>query len=1289
MRAFLTGETIFNYRDLAWPSNETVLADFAAGFKLDLTRRALYLGPFFAIANTLGLTSLMTEKIFFVIIGFAMGFLPFISSFKFLRSKLGNDNQKKIFVVSLVFGLFYMLNPYAVQKLSTTAFGFAFSYSLIPLVFYFYDKSLNERKFSSIFYAGLVISLAIAGTMQFLIHLPLFLLIPWLILTVIRKRKLKQESLLALRNAFFVFGIWFLISSYWLFMTAAIFATNTIPHPSYVLTTLMLGQFSEATNLTDVFRLGGVWWPLINITPIVGEPFWTFLTFVPPIFAISSILLTRKRELQFYQLSFSVIMLFIMFFYKGTQPPLPDVYGHLYDLPIVGWMFRVPDTNGMFVPLYMGLMIAIGLYHVLSLNTRKIINPLKFAVPAFLVVSMSIVAWPMFTGDYGGAYKEKPPSEPSIIKDDAPNPFEISKQNVMVIGGNDKLRALDASLPNGTAIIPADLSLGLVRSLDSSIIDKLVLDNRDELPMRFLDSKDAIVISPFDHTRNHRPPQVWSVASTQDPLHADFHPYLNQFKLKNEDIDFSKGVVITWGNDTLKIPFQISKSGPYVVYIRYLENQQGGNLGIDIDGTRMYLYTKERTDSFLWKDVGTYDLKSGEHMLSLANLDGLNAVNIVALIPASALSKMTEAAQNFAEDKRLIYDLDSKSNFYMTGREIQSGIDFRSNGTFQTVISNQIRVPDNASALALEFRSIQNNTSPSSYKIKDLSVTPVFDKYLLDSDFENDGEKTLWKTSNSDFLSISIEKERPISGIGSLRIDVKNAVNANPNWKTVESSLIPTFGGTALKIQVTTSAENTNSAHSKIRFFDKDRKYIGDALLFNIINTPNRGWNAQLVTPIDARFVSLSFWTKPSQSPGFLLLDNARIENMIPQTIYHGDLRTLKNLTPMYQDIKLQQSDALVSIKPGEQGAMATASISPIAVTPNMILKYSMLVDADHVDEFSVRSIFSNNRVDSPVYYNDTLGNISTIRSGQSLMTSVNILKESDYTIAVSVRPHSDHSSLETRIGEQSLSYLLNDNDREFRWIYQTIHLPKGITGLSFMTQDDLDIGRVVMFSDSREGEKLPDLYATEEKPGNIRDFKKLSDTDYSLMIESSSPIMLKFDKIYSGLWAIHYGDKRAYSIPLYPSMSGFIVDAQGNIGASVEYLPQHGLFLGMMITIATIALSVIFLVCKFEIINSARMALPIRLLVGGHSNLAASSRQLSTIEDNVSLQKENELHKLLNINNYKLAFLIALVLLISLTIFMSQGQKHLDNITIPLFLILSIGTAWGFIELKVSKKRE
>ena len=142
LRAILVGDALYVYRDDTWPTNlGHLISDSLNTFDLEATRRLLYLAPFFALSNVLGHSSLLAEKSLFIFTRFIIGFLPYLVTYKFLSSKLGDTHKNRIFAVSLIAGFFYAYNPFITEKFGAAVVGFPISYALIPLIFYYFDTS--------------------------------------------------------------------------------------------------------------------------------------------------------------------------------------------------------------------------------------------------------------------------------------------------------------------------------------------------------------------------------------------------------------------------------------------------------------------------------------------------------------------------------------------------------------------------------------------------------------------------------------------------------------------------------------------------------------------------------------------------------------------------------------------------------------------------------------------------------------------------------------------------------------------------------------------------------------------------------------------------------------------------------------------------------------------------------------------------------------------------------------------------------------------------------------------
>jgi hypothetical protein len=638
LRAFLVGDTLYIYRDDVWPKNlGHLISDSLNTFNLEATRRLIYFGPFFALSYLLGHSSLLAEKSLFMFTRFIIGFLPYLVTYKFLSSKLGDTHKNRIFAVSLIAGFFYAYNPFVTEKLGAAVVGFPISYAMIPLIFYYFDKALNEKGFYNILITSITVSVAVAGTQQYLVWLPIFLLVPWFGLVVAQRIRSHKPVFNTVKNSLLVFLFFILISFYWILMAVSIIVTTGAPKPVYVLTEQMLDEFSSSTSLLNVIRLMGIWWPYVELTPIVDQSLWIFLTFVIPVGVILSVLLLRNKQLKFYSVSFFLIVLFIMFFYKGTQQPEGWLYLFLYYVPVVGWMFRVPESNGMFIPFFVMMILSFGFYGLLKASKNRRIAYIKTIPVLILISSLVLLCWPMFTGDFGGIYSNQQPSTDIISNDMNDDKHLIApKENIAIVGGSDIADSIyDSRLidPTLSSVFFNDENDMDALSRSDSAIRNIVSDDGSGLLIHFL-NKNSSIIKISDATLQHDPAMVWSKARTDDPTHAPFHNYLDQFRMTNRDFDYGKGLVLTWGQDRLDIPFEAKATDAYNLYLRYLQNPEGGKLKFYLDNNEIKeISTTDLLAKFVWQNIGTFNLTKGTHKLTLENIYGFNAANIFALIP--------------------------------------------------------------------------------------------------------------------------------------------------------------------------------------------------------------------------------------------------------------------------------------------------------------------------------------------------------------------------------------------------------------------------------------------------------------------------------------------------------------------------------------------------------------------------------------------------------------------------------------------------------------------------------
>jgi hypothetical protein len=246
--------------------------------------------------------------------------------------------------------------------------------------------------------------------------------------------------------------------------------------------------------------------------------------------------------------------------------------------------------------------------------------------------------------------------------------LNIPRQNMAVLGGLENLLTLNY-VPSFNTITSSLFFLDSNTNRDkydyTKNVDSIILNRNSSLalPLSFVD--DKYMIKPFDISNNHHTSKTWSKAGTMDPLHGPFHSYVNQFGVGNWDFDYAKGLVLTWAkNNILNIPVDTPNDGNYTFFVRFLKSQQGGDIKIYFENNLLKdLITKDRISHFDWEQVSTLNVKKGRHILTLENVDGMNAVNLFAVLPQYERDRLSQDAHTISSDLRNIYTFEAESNF--------------------------------------------------------------------------------------------------------------------------------------------------------------------------------------------------------------------------------------------------------------------------------------------------------------------------------------------------------------------------------------------------------------------------------------------------------------------------------------------------------------------------------------------------------------------------------------------------------------------------------------------------
>ena len=291
--------------------------------------------------------------------------------------------------------------------------------------------------------------------------------------------------------------------------------------------------------------------------------------------------------------------------------------------------------------------------------------------------------------------------------------FQPYGKVVAVSGGFDNFASLNA-------LRALDFSDFSVVFLDQNIpsagvnYDMLVLSGdllSDGLPF-FLNEG---VVAPFDFARRHNPAECWSKASLSDLSGGPFHAYLGQFGVECWDFDYDKGVVFTWAPSVkLDLPFSLASTEDFRLFFRVFENAAGGEVAVYLDGLLVgKVDTRSQINDFVWKDVDVPDLTLGRHILTLENLEGLNAVNLIAVMSNQKASEIKQGFESSLQSKDLLYVFEAESGMLRENASVFSGYGGEaSNGrvvelTFGSSVSQNVELLCNGN-YSLAIRGLGN-----------------------------------------------------------------------------------------------------------------------------------------------------------------------------------------------------------------------------------------------------------------------------------------------------------------------------------------------------------------------------------------------------------------------------------------------------------------------------------------------------------------------------------------------------------------------------------------------------
>jgi len=497
--------------------------------------------------------------------------------------------------------------------------------------------------------------------------------------------------------------------------------------------------------------------------------------------------------------------------------------------------------------------------------------------------------------------------------------------------------------------------------------------------------------------------------------------------------------------------------------------------------------------------------------------------------------------------------------------------------------------------------------------MNDLEISPAYEKFnIFNSDYEIKNSVPLatlrqfdWMNYDRDISSTTLETNRPIHGNNSLRVDLKESQKVG--WNILSTDYIPIIDNRYYNASLDVSARDVKDLHSRILYFDKKKEDMSGAADFIFEGkdgTFQDTFSDSILPPIGAKYLKLQVLTKSDNSKASsFLLDNVKIEEIvIPNTVF----KTIfdKNLVEDREN-QNQNFDFLE----GEHKINSTHNMlvtKAFPVKENLLYNYTATVKNGNVPNHSVIATFrsSGDVVENSSRYgnNASNGRVLSLSPGSEIETTLEILKPSNYTIAVRAKTcqtctfiklevdgskYNNNFSALTNISNISLK----DNISGLNWLTSNpTYLKQGTYKFRIYSDSQTDLDSIVLYPSnaessanrSKEHNGTLDLFKQVSSAAQITGYEKINPTKHILSIKNATrPYIISFAESYDPLWTTYSIDNQSNksnnfgteSIPIYGVVNGFYVNKTGDYTLVIQYEPQEWFVQGTMISTILIVL--------------------------------------------------------------------------------------------------------------------
>lgn len=119
--------------------------------------------------------------------------------------------------------------------------------------------------------------------------------------------------------------------------------------------------------------------------------------------------------------------------------------------------------------------------------------------------------------------------------------------------------------------------------------------------------------------------------------------------------------------NTIKSVYHANTSEIYDVYVKAFLSPFSGQVDINIGSEKFVLNTKDALYGFRWIKLGGVQLLSGQHQISIQNIEGFNSINQLVVLAKSQERQLKIPLEKHIENTNQMVTFEGENDFYVTG----------------------------------------------------------------------------------------------------------------------------------------------------------------------------------------------------------------------------------------------------------------------------------------------------------------------------------------------------------------------------------------------------------------------------------------------------------------------------------------------------------------------------------------------------------------------------------------------------------------------------------------------